>query len=240
MTKVKRLLQLFRDQCLGLIEWLVGSLPGPLGGRLRYVYWKSRLGFLGERVRFGVGVKIYGAEYVRIGDDCWIDDYVIVTAGIVADQGQSVYRKGNKYFQFREGEVVIGERVHIAPFVQLQGHGGLQIGDNLTIAAGAKVYSLSHHHQDLGGNGASEIVWKFVGLVPGEEQALICAPTVIESNAAVGLNSVVFPGSTIRHNSWLGAQSLLQGELPPDIIAMGVPARIIKNRTYKPLLTQIR
>jgi acetyltransferase-like isoleucine patch superfamily enzyme len=217
-------------QLWGLVGWIVNSFPNPLGSRLRYLYWKRRLHSLGKNVRFGMGVHIYSPEWVRIGDDCWIDDYVIILAGPVADDGQHICRRPNPNFSFKEGEVVIGQRVHVAPFVQLQGHGGLHIGSRLTIAAGAKVYSLSHHHRDLTGRNPDPVAWKFVGLVPGEEQALICAPTVIGDNAAVGLNSVVLPGSVIGHNSWLGAQSLLQGELAPDVIAAGVPARVLKNR----------
>jgi len=230
-SRLSRLSIAARAQVWGLMGWVVNSFPNPLGTRLRYAYWKRRLRFLGKNVRFGVGVHIYSPEWVQIGDKCWIDDYVIILGGPVADDGQHIYRKSNPNFSFREGEVIIGKRVHLAPFVQLQGHGGLQIGNCLTIAAGAKIYSLSHHHRDLTGQGADNVVWKFVGLVPGDEQALICAPTVIEDNAAVGLNSVVLPGSTIGRNSWLGAQSLLQGTLSPGMIAAGIPAQVLKERS---------
>jgi len=228
--RLRRVAGLTRGVVYDLAEWIVSSLPGALGVALRYFYWKRRLRCVGEGVRIGVGVRIYGPEWVTIGDHCWIDDGVIIIAGPTADEGRFVHRKDNPKFQFKEGEVVIGARVHIAPFVLLQGHGGLSIGSSLTIAAGAKVYSLSHHYRDLTGRGASDTVWKFVGLVPAEEQALICGPVVIEDNAAVGLNSVVLPGSTIGQNSWLGAMSLLQGEMPADVIASGVPARVVQRR----------
>ncbi|MEM3433090.1 MAG: hypothetical protein QXP27_02830 [Candidatus Methanomethyliaceae archaeon] len=58
---------------------------------------------------------------------------------------------------------------------------------------------------------------------------MICAPVVIEDNAAVGLNSAILPGSTIGAGSWLGAMSLLQGEIPLNVIASGIPARITKK-----------
>jgi galactoside O-acetyltransferase len=213
-----------------IIEWLISSLPGPLGTRLRYIYWKCRLASLGEKVRFGVGVRIYSPSWVHIGDYCWIDDYVIIIAGPLHEDGRLVYRKQNSHFRYKEGEVVIGERVHIAPFVLLQGHGGLQIGNCLTIASGSKIYSLSHHYRDLTGLGPPDMVWKFVGLVPPEQQALICSPVVIGDNAAVGLNSVVLPGSTIGQNAWLGVQSFLCGDIPQNAIAIGNPAKVIKDR----------
>lgn len=230
-TQQSRLLAALRMQAWGFIEAALTNWPDALGTRLRHFYWKRRLRFLGRGTRFGVGVRIYGPQWVSIGAGSVIDDYVIIVAGPLADGDRRVYRKANPQFTCREGEVAIGERVHIAPFVQLQGHGGLQIGNNLTIAAGAKVYSLSHHYRDLAGSTAPDGVWKFTGLVPPEEQALICAPTVIEDNTAIGLNAVVLPGSSVGRSSWLGAQSLLCGTLEPGVIASGAPTLAVKPRT---------
>jgi len=148
MHTIKRMWTLIVEQCWGLIEWPLSAWPGPLGTRLRYLYWKRRLRSLAKNVHFGVGVRIYAPEWVSIGEHCWIDDYAILLAGPVRDEGRLVYRKQNPYFGFQEGEIVIGKQVHIAPFVQIQGHGGVLIGDGLTIAAGAKIYSLSHHYRD--------------------------------------------------------------------------------------------
>jgi galactoside O-acetyltransferase len=185
---------------------------------------------MGKRVRFGVGVRIYNPGWVQIGDGCWIDDYAIILAGPALEGGRYVHYKPNPKFTAQVGEVVIGRHVHIAQSVLLQGHGGLMIGDSLTIAAGAKVFSLSHHYRDLTGKGDASTVWKFGGTDQPQEQALISAPVVIQNNAAVGLNSVVLPGSVIGENSWLGAMSLLQGELPPGVVAAGNPAVVIKER----------
>jgi acetyltransferase-like isoleucine patch superfamily enzyme len=224
------ILQASITQWWATAEWIVGSLPGPLGAALRSAFWKRRLRACGRNVRIGVGVQIRGPEWVSIGSNCWIDDYVIIIAGPVQDNGRFIYRKSNPHFEHPDGTIVVGDRVHLSSFVVLQGHGGLSIGDDLTIAAGTKVYTLSHHYRDISGQGDPQTIWKFVGLAPANEQALICAPVVIQDNAAVGLNCVVLPGSTIGRNSWLGTMSLLQGELPPDVIASGVPAKVTRAR----------
>ena len=218
------------EQLWGLVEWLISSLPGPAGLSLRYVYWKLRLRSLGKRVRFGVGVRIYNPGWVQIGDDCVMDDYAIILAGPASEGGRYIHYKQNPKFMARVGEVVIGKQVHIAQAVLLQGHGGLSIGKCLTVAAGAKIFSLSHHYRDLTGRGDPFTIWKFGSSAPPHEQALISAPVVIQDNAAVGLNSIVLPGSVIGENSWLGAMSLLQGELLPGVIAAGNPAVVIKER----------
>jgi len=221
---------LFKAQFLATIEGIVIFFPNPLGRRLRYLFWKIFLKSLGKNVTFGVGVKIANPQYVSIGNNCWIDDYVLITAGPLHFEGENVNRKCNPDYNLTEGEIHIGDYVHIAPFVVLQGHGGIYIGNSLTIASGSKIYSLIHNYQDFNISARKNIVYKFVGLVPSEEQSLICSPIVIHDNTAVGLNSVILPGSTIGLNSWLGAQSLLKGTLPENIIAYGSPAKIIKNR----------
>jgi acetyltransferase-like isoleucine patch superfamily enzyme len=229
---IMRLLHAAREQLWGLIEWFVIFFPNPLGFRLRYWFWKFRLKALGRNVRIGVGVKIAGPQYISIGSNCWIDDYVLITAGPLGNDGRTVSRKVNPDYQHSEGEISIGNYVHLAPFVVLQGHAGIKIGDCLTIASGSKIYSVIHHYKNIDPETQPDesVLYKFVGLVPSEEQSLICSPVVIQDNAAVGLNSVILPGSVIGKNSWLGAQSLLNCVLPENVIAYGIPAKIIKRK----------
>lgn len=229
MNKSK-IIMLFLEQFWETIEICICYFPGIIGRKLRYLYWKIRLQELGKDVRFGIGIKINNPGYISIGNNCWIDNFVQIDAGPINGKNNNIYRKSNPDFFVTEGEIKIGDSVHIAPFVILQGHSGIIIGNKLTIAAGSKLYSLVHHYENKLADSESMYIYKFVGLVPPNEQALFCSPIVIHDNAAVGLNSVILPGSIIGKNSWLGAQSLLKGVLPEDIIAYGNPARIIKKR----------
>jgi len=181
-------------------------------------------------MRFGVGVRIYGPNYISIGNNCWIDDYAILIGGPNIKKGVKYHKKPNKDYAYKEGEIVIGDNVHIAPFVILQGHGGISIGSNLTIASGSKIYSLIQHYKDNTNELNDKKIFKFVGLVPPDEQVLVNSPIVIHDNSAVGLNSIILPGSVIGKNSWLGANSLLNKVLPDNVIAYGSPVRYIKNR----------
>lgn len=230
---MKKIFQIILGILFGLIEWLISGLPGPLGSKLRYTYWCCRLKSIGKHVKFGVGVRIYGPKYLSIGNNCWIDDYVLITAGPSQENRRNIVHNENPDFHLNIGDISIGDNVHIAPFVVLQGHGGISIGENLTIASGSKVYSLVHHYRNEERESTTDVIYKFVGLVSPEEQSVICSPIVIHDNAAVGLNSVILPGSVIGKNSWLGAQSLLKGSLPENVIAYGNPAKIVKNRFDK-------
>ena len=52
-------------------------------------------------------------------------------------------------------------------------------------------------------------------------------PIVIEDNCVIGLNAVLFGNIRIGKNSIVGAGSVVISDIPPNTIAMGVPARAI-------------
>ena len=206
---------------------LIAYMSGPLGNVARYRYWRRRLRSLGRNVTFGVGVQIAGPGYVSVGDNARLDDYTVVLAGPPGDSPYLTYRE-NPDFDGSVGHVRIGENCHIAPHVTLQGHGGLSIGDNTGVASGSRIYTMSHHHTDLGGRAPAGTVFKFSSQSPIEEQTLISSPVVLGASCAVGLNSVVLPGASLGHGSWLGTLSVLAGKVPPNVVATGNPARVVR------------
>jgi acetyltransferase-like isoleucine patch superfamily enzyme len=226
---MKRTLAIIQGLLWSIPEWLISNLPGPLGRKTRYAYWKIRMAHVGPRVTFGIGVRVGNPEFVSIGANTWIDDYVILLAGPPGGGRQFVARKPNPNFVGSEGELRIGRRCHIAQSVVLQAHGGLTIGDSSGVASGAKLYTLSHHYRDLTGRGDPAVIYKFSPCAPEEEQALIASPVVLEDSTAIGLNAVVLPGSTIRQGSWVGALSLVVGEIPAFTVASGNPAKVLKE-----------
>lgn len=53
-------------------------------------------------------------------------------------------------------------------------------------------------------------------------------PINIEDNVWIGMNSVILKGTVIGENSIIGAGSIVSGIIPPNCIAAGNPAKIIK------------
>lgn len=56
-------------------------------------------------------------------------------------------------------------------------------------------------------------------------------PVTIGDNVWVGMNSVVMRGVTIGENSIVGANSLITKSIPANVIAAGIPCKVIKERT---------
>ncbi|WP_454843656.1 maltose acetyltransferase domain-containing protein [Rahnella aceris] len=56
-------------------------------------------------------------------------------------------------------------------------------------------------------------------------------PIVIEDNVWLGTGVIVNPGVTIGRNSVIGAGSVVAKSIPPDVVAAGVPCRVLRPIT---------
>lgn len=108
------------------------------------------------------------------------------------------------------GKVSVGKGTWIGPFVILDGSGGLSIGHNCSIAAGAQIYS--HDTVDLLGRIDSNSVPK--------------SPVSIGDDVYIGPNVVVARGVSIGRGAVIGANSFVNSDIPPEARAWGNPATI--------------
>lgn len=111
------------------------------------------------------------------------------------------------------GDVQVGRRTWIGPFVVLDGSGGLRIGDNCSVSAGVHVYT----HNTVG--------WAISGGTDEIERA----STIIGSNVYLGPNSVVAMGVTIGNGAVIGANSFVNSDIPAYSRAWGNPCQIQPN-----------
>jgi acetyltransferase-like isoleucine patch superfamily enzyme len=213
-----------REEFLKFIELLIRPIDGKLGRWIRYIYYRKRLGSCGKHVVIEPGVFFQNPAFIFLGNNLWIDRYAILVAGPFSPGGRKFAQKANPDYNGKAGELLISNGCHIAPFTLLQAHAGLYIGKNVTIASGAKVYTLSHHYKNVN-DPTDTRRYSFSSMAPPEDQFLIAAPVVIEDDAAVGLNSVVLPGTTISKGSWLGVLGFLQGTTEPDKVYVTEKAR---------------
>lgn len=55
-------------------------------------------------------------------------------------------------------------------------------------------------------------------------------PVKIGNNVWIGMNSIVMRGVTIGDNTIIGAGSIVTKDIPANVIAVGVPCKVIKQR----------
>jgi galactoside O-acetyltransferase len=194
---------------LDFAEGLLRNIGGIIGVKLRYYYYKYRLGSCGKNVVIDIGVVFQSPKDIFISDNVWIDKYVLILAG-KPNINRKIKIKELDAYKFSIGETHIGQGVHIAPFVVVQAHGGVMIGDKVGIASGSKLYSLSHHYRNLLDRDDKRQYY-FTPMVDESEQSLIAAPIVVGSGCAISLNSIVLPGTLIPDGTWIGTNVTASG-----------------------------
>ena len=58
---------------------------------------------------------------------------------------------------------------------------------------------------------------------------LVYKPIVINDGAHIGIGSIIMPGVTIGKGAVIGARSVVTRDIPDYCVAVGVPAKVIKN-----------
>ena len=54
-------------------------------------------------------------------------------------------------------------------------------------------------------------------------------PVTIEDGVWIGSGAVINPGITIGKNSVIGAGSIVTKDVPPDVVAVGNPCRVLRT-----------
>jgi len=52
---------------------------------------------------------------------------------------------------------------------------------------------------------------------------------ILKKNCRIGTHSVIMPGVSVGENSIVGAFSFVNSDIPPDVMAFGIPARVIRE-----------
>ena len=156
----------------------------------------------------------------------WVDASANVSKKAVLDThtyGNGSIRIGanSRIFEFAVlsccgGAIQIGENSTVNPFCVLYGHGGLQIGNGVRIAAQTVMIPANH---------------KFVSTDrPIYQQGLTKKGIVIEDDVWIGAGCKILDGVTIGKGSVIGAGSVVTKSVAPYSVMVGVPAKPLYNR----------
>lgn len=181
---------------------LLRNYPGGIGIKLREWWYRHRMKSMGRCVIIDEGVRIDGARNMSVSDYVWVDK--------------------NVHLFSPWGSISIGRRVHIAENVLISGGGHVTIGDYAAIARGASLYS--HSEAIVGGKRMSG------PMIPEEQKGMRSAPIVIEKDALIGINAVIFPGVTIGEGAIVGANAVVNRNVAAWDIVYGAPAKRVAVR----------
>lgn len=148
-----------------------------------------------------------GAEYISIGEDCYIDRFVQLSAW-------SNY-KGQTFTP----EIRIGDKCGIGAYTHITAVNGIYIGNNVRMGKGILITDNAH--------GASDRA--LLDMSPRERPLVSKGKVVIEDNVWLGEKCSVMPGVTVGRGAIIAAGAVVTHDVPPYCVAGGNPAKVIKK-----------
>jgi len=100
----------------------------------------------------------------------------------------------------------LGKNTDIGAFSYINAEHGIVIEDEVQIGSHCSIYSVSTIDNKKG-------------------------KVVLKKNCRIGSHSVVMPGVTIGENAVIGAFSFVNKDIPANAVAVGVPIKVIKNKS---------
>ncbi len=179
-----------------------------------------------------LSLRFFETVYKRFtcgpGARCWGKMLVVMDRGSSITIGSRLYAVSDnrragialyspcKLRTMEDAQLVIGDNVGLNG-TSITCRGRIEVGDGTMVAANVVIIDSDFH-----GHWPPEDRWN-----PSESDGF--EPVVIGRDVWIGVGSIILKGSSIGDNSIIGAGSVVTGEIPSNVVAAGVPARVVRN-----------
>ncbi len=102
----------------------------------------------------------------------------------------------------------LGRKTDIGAFTYINAKNGVVIEDDVQIGSHCSIYTVSTIDSKEG-------------------------KVVLKKNCKIGSHSVLMPGVTVGENSVIGAFGFVDKDIPPDVVVVGIPIKIIRKLNKK-------
>lgn len=167
-------------------------------------------------VQYGKRCIVQGRLYLKLfpTSKCSIGDNFYFSSGKCIN-ALCTNKRGAIYIT-DQAKVIIGDNVGMSSTV-LWCHKSINIGNNVKIGGNCFLIDTDAHNLDYQKRRDYRTDY-------GEAKTI-----VIEDDVLIGMNTIVLKGVTIGARSVIGAGSVVTKNIPPDSIACGNPAKVIKS-----------
>lgn len=124
---------------------------------------------------------------------------------VVPDIENGKLTKYNWLVQHKEN-LTLGNRTDIGAFTYINAKNGVILEDFVQIGSHCSIYSLSTIDTKEG-------------------------PVILKKNSRIGTHSAIMPNVTVGENSIVGAFSYVTKDIPKNVVAFGVPTRVVRALT---------
>lgn len=208
-----------------LLTMFVMPLPGGLGFLLRKKLLAGFLGSAGSGLIIGRNVTLRHPGQIHLGNDVTIDDGCIIDGrgtdagsdkGVVLEDNVMINR--NCMVLAKNAPVRIGQRTTIGANSVIVSMSGVDIGHSVLFAGGCYVSA-----------GAYRVDGSHGPLM--DQEVYSDGPITIGAGAWLGTSAVILDGASVGDGSVIGAGAVVNGEVTDHVIALGVPARVLRERS---------
>jgi acetyltransferase-like isoleucine patch superfamily enzyme len=213
-----------REQIVQALAAWVPALPGIA---LRALLYRTILQMDGL-VAIEDGVRIRFASNVRLGRGAYLDHGVYLHAcpGGISIGAESLVMKNAilHVYNFRDlphAGITVGERSLVGEGCVLRGQGGISIGDDVYLGTLVQVLAVNHIFADTSR--------------PISHQGITAQGITVMDGAWVGSGAILLDGVRVGRNAVVGAGAVVTRDVPDYCIAVGNPARIIRDLRATPL-----
>lgn len=172
------------------------------------------------------GSELIKMGFMSLGSNCLVDSRAMIYGPERISLGSDVRVDAFSTLSSQNGQIEIGDNVHIATGVLIYGNGGVSLASGSGLASGVKVLSAT-----------DDFIWGNLTnpTMPTEFRGVISAPVVLHEHALVGVNSVILPGSSIGFGAAIGALTLVKGVVNDYEIVSGNPMKVVGRRNSERL-----
>jgi len=210
-----------------LVQAALGWVPSVVGVGLRALAYKSILQMEGAAA-IEDGVRIRFASNVRLGPGVYLDHGSYLHAcpgGISIGAGSLVMKNAILHvYNFRglpRSGITIGARSLIGEGCILRGQGGITLGDDVFLGTLVQLLAVNHVFADTSR--------------PISHQGITAAGISVADGAWIGSGAIILDGVQIGRNAVVGAGAVVTKDVPDYSIAVGNPARIVRDLRHDPL-----
>jgi len=221
----------YQSKVLGTQSWLsllsyeaiillFGDLSGAIGYLCRKKLYPKLFKRVGKSAIFGKGLVLRHPNRIELGDRVALDDGSLLDAsgseaGITLGHDTIVSR--NCVIQAKTASVLIGDKTDIGCNVVITSSGGITIGQSVLIAGNCYIGGGRYNTSRTD--------------IPMMDQGLYTKGcVVIEDDVWLGAGATVLDGVRIGKGCVVGAGAVVTKDLPEYAIAVGTPARVIRQR----------
>lgn len=209
------------------LQAALGWVPSIVGVGLRGLAYRSILAMEGTAA-IEDGVRIRFASNVRLGAGVYLDHGTYLHAcpgGISIGAGSLVMKNAILHvYNFRalpQAGITIGARSLIGEACILRGQGGISIGDDVYLGTLVQLLAVNHIFADT--------------TRPISQQGITAQGISVGDGSWIGSGAIILDGVSIGRNAVVGAGALVTKNVPDYCVAVGNPARVVRDLRREPL-----